>query len=166
MNLFVQLLRDEHGFVLSAESMLLGTVGVIGATVGLSAVSKSVNDELTDVAMAIRSVDQSFHIEGASSCGACVAGSSFTQTPVGESLQELREDVKQAKAHEQKLAEKAEKEHAKKNLDKDGDPQPPTSKKPHPNAKKRKKDREKEEDDRDEAKAREAQKSEEPRDKE
>lgn len=166
MNLFVQLLRDEHGFVLSAESMLLGTVGVIGATVGLSAVSKSVNDELTDVAMAIRSVDQSFQIEGASSCGACVAGSSFTQTPVEQSLQELREEVKEATAREQELKEKSEKEHAEKLLDKDGDPQPPSTKKPLPKSKKRRKDREKAEDDRDEAEAQDAPMSDEARDKE
>ena len=148
MNLFMQLLRDEHGFVLSAESMLLGTVGVIGATVGLSAVAKSVNDELTDVAMAIRSVDQSFHIEGASNCGACVAGSSFTQQPVKESLKQLREEIEEAKSHEQKRLDKEKDNESKDKMEKKGH-QPPASKEERSNdkgQKKNKKPRERDED--------------------
>ena len=125
MNLFMQLLRDEHGFVLSAEMALLGTVGVIGATVGLSAVAKSVNDELTDVAMAFRSLDQSYCFEGASGCGSYTAGSSYQQAPVEQSLRELREEIEKAKAREKELDEKARKEH-----DQDGNPQPPKMKKP------------------------------------
>lgn len=125
MNLFMQLLRDEHGFVLSAEMALLGTVGVIGATVGISAVAKSVNAELTDVAMAFRSLDQSFHFEGASGCGACTAGSCYTQPPVEESLKQLAAEIDEAEAREQ---EQHEKNH--KARDKDGDPQPPSMKKP------------------------------------
>lgn len=141
MNLLMQLLRDEHGFVLSAETMLLGTVGVVGATVGLSAVAKSVNDELTDVALAIRSIDQSFHIEGNSGCGACVAGSSYDQCPVEQSLKLLRDDIEKAKAHEQKLRDEAARKPSEKTLDKEGDPQPPTSEKPHERRKKAKKNK-------------------------
>ncbi len=125
MNLLLQLLRDEYGFVLSAESVLLGTVGVIGATVGLSAASKSVNDELTDVAMAFRSLDQSYCVEGASGCGSYTAGSSFAQVPVEQSLKELREEIEKSKAREKELEKKS-----RKALDKEGDPQPPTMKKP------------------------------------
>ena len=147
MNLFMQLLRDEHGFVLSAESVLLGTVGVIGATVGLSAVAKSVNDELTEVAMAIRSVDQSFHFEGASGCGACVAGSSYTQRPVEESLKQLCEEIEKTKAHEQKKLDEAKSGESEKTLDKAGDPQAPTSEKPHQHRKKHKKNRDRDEED-------------------
>ncbi len=66
MNIFTRFLQDERGFVLSAESVLLGTVGVIGASVGLGAVAESVNDELTEVAMAFRSLDQSYKVEGSS----------------------------------------------------------------------------------------------------
>ena len=146
MNLFMQLLRDEHGFVLSAEMALLGTVGVIGATVGLSAVSQSVNDELTDVAMAFRSLDQSYCFEGASGCGSYTAGSSFQQAPVEQSRKELREEITKAKAREQELDEKA-----RQALDKDGDPQPPTMKNPetkkpsNEKPKKRKKNKERDE---------------------
>ena len=134
MNLFTQLLRDEHGFVLSAEMALLGTVGVIGAAVGMSAVAKSVNDELTEVAMAFRSLDQSYQIAGASGCGACTAGSCYTQPPVEESLMKLSAEIVEAKAHAQKHrdANKAPPgpgEDAQTH-DKDGDPQPPSMKKP------------------------------------
>ncbi len=145
MSLFMQLLRDEQGFVLSAESVLLGTVGVIGATVGLSAVAKSVNDELTEVAMAFRSLDQSYHFEGASGCVACTAGSCYVQPPVEESLKQLAAEVKEAQSHEQKhhAEESPEKGHKvekkqdaqdHKAHDKDGDPQPPSLKKPTENS--------------------------------
>ena len=134
MNLFTQLLRDEHGFVLSAEMALLGTVGVIGAAVGMSAVAKSVNDELTEVAMAFRSLDQSYQIAGASGCGACTAGSCYTQPPVEESLRKLSAEIEEAKAHAQKhrdadTAPLGPGEDAQTH-DKDGDPQPPSMKKP------------------------------------
>ena len=150
MNLFMRLLRDEHGFVLSAESMLLGTVGVIGATVGLSAVAQSVNDELTDVAMAFRSIDQSFHYEGASGCGACVAGSSYTQRSVEESQKHLRDEIEKLKAQEQKLLDEAKSGDGEKSLDKGGEAQPPTSEKPHERRKKHKKHKDRDEDDREE----------------
>ena len=149
MNLLTQLLRDEHGFVLSAESVLLGTVGVVGATVGLSAVAKSVNEELTDAAMAFRSLDQSFHFAGASGCGSCVAGSSFTQRPVAESLKQLNDEIEKAKAHEPKRLDESGVVEGEQTLDKDGDPQPPNSEKPHERRKKHKKHKDRDEDDQD-----------------
>ncbi|QDU36188.1 hypothetical protein Mal4_04720 [Maioricimonas rarisocia] len=84
-----ELWRDECGAVLSAEVVLLGTLGVIGATVGLSALSKSVNDELTELAFAVRSLDQSYGYKGMKGCGSWTAGSCYTQPPVEESLAEL-----------------------------------------------------------------------------
>lgn len=140
MNIFTRFLRDEHGFVLSAESVLLGTVGVIGATVGLGAVAESVNDELTDVAMAVRSLDQSYKVEGRSRCGAWVAGSQFTQTPVEQSLKELATEIDAAKAKIK--ADDDDREEMKK--DKDGDPPPPKKTKPGKN---KKKDKDQDEDD-------------------
>lgn len=105
--LFAELLHDEQGVILSAETVLLGTVGVIGATVGLSAVSHSVNNELTEVAMAFRSLDQSFEIEGAASCGARVPGSHFHQQPVELSLHQLRDEVERARDREHREAAEA-----------------------------------------------------------
>ncbi|MFO1020567.1 MAG: hypothetical protein U0903_07715 [Planctomycetales bacterium] len=81
--------KDESGAVITSELVLLGTVGVLGATVGLNQVSESLNGELKDVASAVRSLDQSYHVPGRSCCGAWTASSTFRQAPVEQSLQEL-----------------------------------------------------------------------------
>lgn len=106
MNLWKALWNDESGMILSAEAALLGTVGVIGATVGLSAAARSINEELTEVAASFRSLDQSYAFEGQRSPHAWTAGSSYQQTPVAESQRALREQVQR---HEQEL-ERKEKE--------------------------------------------------------
>lgn len=89
--------RDESGAVVTSELVLLGTVGVLGATVGLNQVSDALNGELRDVASAVRSLDQSYHIPARRSCtGAWTACSTFRQAPVEQSLQELwSEDAKE-----------------------------------------------------------------------
>ncbi len=89
MRLWNQLWHDEHGFVLSAEAVLLGSVVVLGGIVGLKAAATSVNDELTEMASAIRSLDQSYVISGRSSCGAWTAGSYYIQPRVEDSLSGL-----------------------------------------------------------------------------
>lgn len=81
---------DEGGSVVSAEMVMLGTVGVVGAGVGIDMARTAVNDEMRDVAFAIRSLDQSYEVQGYSTCKAAVAGSSFRQRPVAESIEELR----------------------------------------------------------------------------
>jgi hypothetical protein len=106
MNLLKTLWTDEAGVILSAETVLLGTVGVLGATVGLSAASKSIDGELTDFARAMRSLDQSYHVEGVRHGTAWTAGSSFKQAPVEESLKALDADI-QADQAELDKAEKA-----------------------------------------------------------
>lgn len=80
---------DEFGAVVSAELVTVGTLAVIGTTAGVSVVSRAVNDELSEVAQAIRSLDQSYTTTGYSSPYARSAGSRFVQTPVAESLQDL-----------------------------------------------------------------------------
>jgi hypothetical protein len=90
MKMLRALWRDEAGAVLSAEMVMVGTLGVIGASVGLAAVSKSVNDELTELALAFRSLDQSYCVEGQEGCCAWTAGSCFRQRPVEESLADLQ----------------------------------------------------------------------------
>lgn len=99
-SLLHQLWSDEIGVVLSAEAALLGTVAVIGASVGLGAISRSVDEELTEVAMAFRSLDQSYHFEGQRGCGAWTAGSSYEQPCVDESREELREYVEELEEHQ------------------------------------------------------------------
>ncbi len=96
MQIFRELLNDESGMIMSAEAVMVGTVGVLGATVGLSAVAQSVNDELVEVAYAFRSLDQSYSFEGRNRCGATVAGSSYTQRPVKESIDELCAQIEEA----------------------------------------------------------------------
>ncbi|MEZ6051419.1 MAG: hypothetical protein R3B91_06670 [Planctomycetaceae bacterium] len=89
MHLLKQLWRDEAGYVLSAEAVTVGAVGVLGATVGLSAVSESVNKELTETAYAIRSLDQSYCVPAQKGCGAWTAGSCYTQPDVEQARADL-----------------------------------------------------------------------------
>lgn len=64
MNLAMQLLNDEAGFLLSAELILISTVLTLGMVVGLSEVSHAINNELFDVANAFDSVNQSYRYDG------------------------------------------------------------------------------------------------------
>lgn len=88
--IFHALLRDESGLILSAEAVVLGTVGVVGASVGLSSIAYSINEELKESAFSLRSLNQSYCIKGFSGHGSCTAGSSFTQKPVEEAHADLQ----------------------------------------------------------------------------
>lgn len=57
-------IRDEHGFIISAELILVATLLVIGMIVGLSEVQHSVTQELNDVGDALGSLNQSFYYSG------------------------------------------------------------------------------------------------------
>lgn len=63
-HLFTALYRDDAGFIVSAELVLVATILVIGLVVGLSAVSTGVNGELQDVGNAFSSVNQSYSFSG------------------------------------------------------------------------------------------------------
>lgn len=89
MQLLQSLWTDEAGLVLSAEAVTVGTVGVLGAVVGLSAANDAVDAELKEFGMAIRSLDQSYAYQGHASCRAWSAGSYFVQKPVQEAVAEL-----------------------------------------------------------------------------
>ena len=119
MNLFAKLWRDEAGVLLSAEAVVVGTVAVVGLTTGLTVVAKAVNEELQDVAFAIRSLDQSYSIPAIEGCGARTAGSSFQQEPVKESLAELTAVIEKAEKEEKTQAERLEQQMKKK--DKNGE---------------------------------------------
>ncbi|MEX0701404.1 MAG: hypothetical protein WD069_04850 [Planctomycetales bacterium] len=56
--------RDEGGFVVSAELVLVLTIGVLAMLVGLHGVASAVNNELVDVANAFGTIDQSFVVNG------------------------------------------------------------------------------------------------------
>ncbi len=70
-------LRDENGFVITAELVLISTVLVLGLVAGLSAIKTAVAGELTDVAGAIGSLNQSYYTHGFHGCRSRTYGSSF-----------------------------------------------------------------------------------------
>ena len=78
MNLLRQMWRDEHGFVISSELVLVATILVIGMITGLTSVRDQVVQELADVAGAIAVVNQSYSYNGVTAHTASTAGSSFT----------------------------------------------------------------------------------------
>ena len=100
MNLWTHFWADEQGMILSAETVLLGTVGLIGATVGLGAMAHSVDGEMTDLARSFRSLDQSYHIEGLKHGSAWTAGSGFQQEPVEVSLKKLDAEIERLRKQE------------------------------------------------------------------
>ncbi len=108
MGIFRELWSDEAGVIMSAEAVVLGTVGVVGLTAGLSVAAKAVNSELQDLGFAIRSLDQSYEIPASYSCGAYTAGSSFKQEPVEESLAILCDIARQAEQAAKQEASKSE----------------------------------------------------------
>lgn len=57
-------LDDEAGFIVSAELVLVLTIGVLAMVVGLTAVRDSVVHELNDVSHAIGTVSQSYNVTG------------------------------------------------------------------------------------------------------
>ena len=78
-----ELLRDEAGFIVSAELVLVASLLVVGLIVGLSEVNHSIVAELNDVADSVGSVNQSYYYSGLRSKGkhgklkSFVAGSAF-----------------------------------------------------------------------------------------
>ncbi len=69
--------KDEAGFIISAELVLISTIAVLGMVVGLSEVAWGINEELEDVGSAYGSVNQSFRYAGVSGHKGCVKGSCF-----------------------------------------------------------------------------------------
>ena len=79
INLLRQFWRDETAYVMSAEAVTVGSIGVVGASVGIGKVSQLVNEELTETAYAIRSLDQSYVVPPQRGAGSWTAGSLFIQ---------------------------------------------------------------------------------------
>ena len=84
------LLRDENGFVVSAELVLIATIVVIGLIVGLSEIQHALVTELNDVGDAIGSINQSYFYSGMSARKGGYGGlkSSFA----GSSFQDVADD--------------------------------------------------------------------------
>ena len=54
------LLKDESGFIVSMEMVLIATVAVLGLIVGMSEVAVAVNTELNDISNAVGALQQSY----------------------------------------------------------------------------------------------------------
>lgn len=65
-NLLRRFWTDERGMVVSAELMIIMTVGVLALVTGVSAVTSALNFEYTDVANALTGLNQSYNISGQS----------------------------------------------------------------------------------------------------
>jgi len=56
--------EDEAGFIISAEMVLVMTIGVLAMAVGLTAIRDSVAHEMNDVSHAVGAVSQSYNVTG------------------------------------------------------------------------------------------------------
>lgn len=81
MSMFRKLWQDENGFIISSELVLIGTILVIGMTVGLTSVRNAVVTELADVADAIGLIDQSYSYGTMRGHHAFTDGSAFNDRP-------------------------------------------------------------------------------------
>ena len=61
---FNAFLNDEAGFIISAELVLIMTIGVLAMVVGLTAVRDAVSHELNDISHAFGAVSQSYNVPG------------------------------------------------------------------------------------------------------
>jgi Flp pilus assembly pilin Flp len=55
---------DQHGFIVSAELVLVATIAVLAMVVGLSEVALNINDELEDVGSAFGKLSQRYAVKG------------------------------------------------------------------------------------------------------
>ena len=72
-----RLWKDEAGFVVSTELVLLATVAVIGLLTGIVAVRDGVVSELSDVAGAVQEINQSYSYDGVIGHNAASSGTQF-----------------------------------------------------------------------------------------
>src|SRR5262245_45405381 len=69
--------KDEAGFIVSAELVLLATIVVIGMIVGLSSVRDATITALSDVGGSLSNLAQSFRLGGTAGPGSNSMGSAF-----------------------------------------------------------------------------------------
>lgn len=89
IKMFERLLSDEFGSILSAELVLVGTVGLVAVSAGWRAMSRSVDAELAELAAAIRHLDQSYSVDPIEANGGWHAGSAYTQPAIEQSVAQL-----------------------------------------------------------------------------
>ncbi len=62
--LATRLWNDQHGFIISAELVLVATIAVLSMVVGLSEVALNLNHELEDLGSAFGSMSQTYCVQG------------------------------------------------------------------------------------------------------
>lgn len=77
MKVLAQLWRDDLGFVISSELILVATILVIGMIVGLATLRDQVVQELGDVGAAFSQLVQSYSFSGITGHTSATAGSAF-----------------------------------------------------------------------------------------
>lgn len=77
MQLLKQLWRDDRGFAVSSELILITTILVIGGIVGLSTFRDQLVQEFGDAALAVGALNQSYSFSEFTVSGFTVAGSIF-----------------------------------------------------------------------------------------
>ena len=77
MQLINRLWKEEAGFVISSELVLIATLLVIGMLAGLTAVRDAVVQELGDIANAIGLVNQSYSFSGVTGHNSSTSGTAF-----------------------------------------------------------------------------------------
>ena len=82
MKLWMTLWKDERGFVLSAEMILIATIACIGLIVGMVTYRDAIVQELGDTGAAINAMNQSYAIAIAdnAAAGIVVTGDTVTIT--------------------------------------------------------------------------------------
>ena len=123
MKILKRLWADEIGVVMSAETVMLGTMGVLAMTAGVGTMATAVNSELGEMGQAFRGFDQSFSTPGfrtsfggssggggaggfsGNSAGLSVTmGSGYTQQPAAISQAQLDIQFQQMQVVDQELA--------------------------------------------------------------
>jgi Flp pilus assembly pilin Flp len=77
MRLLHRLWKDQRGFVISTELVLIAVLLVIGLIAGLTTLRDQVVQELGDLAAAIGSINQSYSFSGVTGHSSSTAGSVF-----------------------------------------------------------------------------------------
>ena len=81
MTLVTKMWKDEAGFIVSAELILVATIVVLAMVVGLAEVSFGINEELEDVASAFGTVNQSYCFNGLCGHQGLIGGSCYYDRP-------------------------------------------------------------------------------------
>lgn len=76
-HVFMQLWKEEEGFIVSAEMILVATIGVLGMVVGLSEVAYGLSAELEDTGSVFASINHTFSFNGICGHSGYRAGSIF-----------------------------------------------------------------------------------------